>query len=183
MGAVEYVGPFELWEVVVNGHVVPFLTPTPTDEGGVHLCLDRRLGLDLTEEEALKVLPFVGYATAGEVAGSGGNFGLCPSAHAPLASNAAAVSPTISPQPHSQEKPYTRSSTPPGTVSASWRTCWFQLLTSPDTERSAISSGFASQFYRGSGPLRCQLSKRQAVPLHKSEWQFRPARSHYCCSP
>ena len=56
---VEFVGPFELWEVVVNGHAVPFLTANPLENGGIHLCLDRRLGLDLTASEALAFVPFL----------------------------------------------------------------------------------------------------------------------------
>jgi hypothetical protein len=59
MADFDYVGPFELWDVVVNGHVVPFLTATPLKFGGVHLCLDRRIGIDLSGPEAVTVVPFL----------------------------------------------------------------------------------------------------------------------------
>lgn len=59
MADVEYVGPFEIHEVVVNGHVVPFLTCLPHADGSVHVCLDRRIGIDLSPGEALTVVPFL----------------------------------------------------------------------------------------------------------------------------
>jgi hypothetical protein len=55
---VEFVGPFERHEVVVNGHKVPYLAATPTRDG-VHLTLDCRFGLDLTSAQALEVVPFL----------------------------------------------------------------------------------------------------------------------------
>ncbi len=56
---VQFIGPFQRHEVVVNGHQVPFLEATPMPGGRVHLSLDNRLGLDLTVEEAERFLPFL----------------------------------------------------------------------------------------------------------------------------
>lgn len=58
--SLEYVGPFKHWDVVVNGHAVPFLTATPRDDGGVvSLHLDRRFVVDLTAAEAEEIVPFI----------------------------------------------------------------------------------------------------------------------------
>jgi hypothetical protein len=54
-----YVGPFQTWEIVVNGSTVPYLTARPKRDGAVHVTLDHRFGLDLSEEEAEKVVPFL----------------------------------------------------------------------------------------------------------------------------
>ena len=56
---VEFVGPFEHHDVVVNGWQVPFLTATPIPGGRVHLTLDNRMGIDLTVQEAETVVPFL----------------------------------------------------------------------------------------------------------------------------
>jgi hypothetical protein len=55
---IEFVGPFESHVLVLNGHSVPFADATPID-GGVHLCLDNRFGVDLTHDEAERVIPFL----------------------------------------------------------------------------------------------------------------------------
>lgn len=44
-GSVELVGPFERWDVVVDGRLVPYLQATPEPGGVVHLTLDGRFGL------------------------------------------------------------------------------------------------------------------------------------------
>jgi hypothetical protein len=62
--AVEFVGPFQHHDVVVEGREVPFLRAFPQDGGRVHLTLDRRLGLDLTLAEAERFVPFLADAIA-----------------------------------------------------------------------------------------------------------------------
>ncbi len=59
MSDVEFIGPFQRHEVVLNGHRVPFIEATPMQGGRVHLCLDSRFGLDLTLQEAERVVPFL----------------------------------------------------------------------------------------------------------------------------
>lgn len=54
----EYVGPMETFLVAVHGRQVPFLQAFPA-EGGVHLTLDQRFGLDLSADEAERVIPFI----------------------------------------------------------------------------------------------------------------------------
>jgi hypothetical protein len=54
----DFPGPFQWHEVVLHGRQVPFLRAAPID-GGVHLVLDSRLGLDLTIEEAHRIIPFL----------------------------------------------------------------------------------------------------------------------------
>jgi hypothetical protein len=61
---VDFIGPFEHHDVVVNGCSVPFLTATPLNGGRVHLTLDGRFGLDLTVTEADDVVPFIADAIA-----------------------------------------------------------------------------------------------------------------------
>ena len=64
MAEVQYVGPFEEWEVVVDGWTVPYLTCRPLPEGGVSLLIEKRYRLRLDEEEAERVLPFIANAIA-----------------------------------------------------------------------------------------------------------------------
>jgi hypothetical protein len=59
MATVEYPGPFSSHVVVVNGWQVPYLNATPLNGGRVHLNLDHRFGVDLTIEEAERVVPFL----------------------------------------------------------------------------------------------------------------------------
>jgi hypothetical protein len=61
---VDYVGPFQAHDVVVQGHVVPFLTATPMEGGMIDLTLDRRFGLTLTTADAERVIPFLAHAIA-----------------------------------------------------------------------------------------------------------------------
>jgi len=56
---VEFVGPFEHYDVRVNGWNVPYLTAAPMNGGRVSLCLDDRLGVEMTVQEAERFLPFV----------------------------------------------------------------------------------------------------------------------------
>lgn len=58
MGDLDFVGPFERHEVVLNGRLVPHVSSTPIEDG-VHLVLDDRLGLDLTHDEAERFIPFL----------------------------------------------------------------------------------------------------------------------------
>jgi hypothetical protein len=55
----EFIGPFKHHDVVVNGWQVPFLRATPLNGGRVHLNLDCRFGVDLTVEEAERIVPFL----------------------------------------------------------------------------------------------------------------------------
>lgn len=61
---VEFVGPFRRWAVVVDGWEVPFLDAHPQAGGRVSLGLDGRYGLDLSVDEAERVIPFIAHAVA-----------------------------------------------------------------------------------------------------------------------
>jgi hypothetical protein len=61
---VDYVGPFEHHEVVVDGWQVPFLEATPLQGGRVSLTLDKRFGLDLDLADAERIVPFLANAIA-----------------------------------------------------------------------------------------------------------------------
>ncbi len=61
---VDFIGPFEHHDVVVEGRAVPFLRATPLDGGQIDLVLDRRLGLTLTVAEAERFVPFLADAIA-----------------------------------------------------------------------------------------------------------------------
>src|SRR5688572_1643739 len=61
---IEYVGPFEHHEVVVNGWSVPYLEAHPMSGGRVSLTLDGRYGLDLELVDAERVVPFLAHAIA-----------------------------------------------------------------------------------------------------------------------
>jgi hypothetical protein len=54
-----YVGPIEHHAVVVNGHLVPFLSATPMNGGRIDLTLDQRIALELSVQDAERVLPFI----------------------------------------------------------------------------------------------------------------------------
>jgi len=56
---VTFPGPFQHHDVVVDGWRVPFLEAHPQEEDRITLTLDRRLGLDLTTQEAERLLPFI----------------------------------------------------------------------------------------------------------------------------
>lgn len=61
---VEYVGPFQHHDLVVDGRKVPFITVVPVDGGKVDIGLDRRIGIELTVAEAERFLPFLAHAIA-----------------------------------------------------------------------------------------------------------------------
>jgi hypothetical protein len=63
---VNFVGPFEHHDVVVEGWRVPYLHAqlSSDDEDRVTLVLDRRLGIELTTAEAERVVPFLADAIA-----------------------------------------------------------------------------------------------------------------------
>ena len=62
---VEYVGPFEGWQVVVDGWCrVSLLEAHPLEGGGVSLILDSRFGLELSVADAERFLPFLAHAVA-----------------------------------------------------------------------------------------------------------------------
>ncbi|MGZ4688183.1 MAG: hypothetical protein ACXVJW_03925 [Acidimicrobiia bacterium] len=56
---VDFPGPFEHHDVVVNGWRIPFLEATPLNGGRIALSLDRRTSIDMTVEEADRLLPFI----------------------------------------------------------------------------------------------------------------------------
>jgi len=61
---VEFVGPYQHHEVVIDGWRVPFLEAHPQRGGKVLIVLDARAGLELTVAEAERVLPFLADAIA-----------------------------------------------------------------------------------------------------------------------
>ena len=61
---VSFPGPFRHHDVVVNGWRVPFLQAHLAGEGRVMLVLDRRIGTELSVEEAERVVPLVANAIA-----------------------------------------------------------------------------------------------------------------------
>lgn len=62
--SLEFVGPFESHDVVLNGRAVPFLSATPLPAGRVYLSLDRRFALELSLQEAEYVVPFIAHCIA-----------------------------------------------------------------------------------------------------------------------
>jgi hypothetical protein len=62
--SVEYVGPFDSHDVVIDGRQVPYLRATPVDGGKIDLTLDRRFGLLLSVAEAERFMPFLAHAIA-----------------------------------------------------------------------------------------------------------------------
>jgi hypothetical protein len=62
--SVQFIGPFQHHEVVVNGWQVPYLTAVPIPGGRVHITLDNRIGVELTVDEAERVVPFLADAIA-----------------------------------------------------------------------------------------------------------------------
>lgn len=60
----ELSGPFQTHEVIVGGRRVPYLMAIPGAGGRIFLSLDSRYGLDLSLEEADRVVPFLANAIA-----------------------------------------------------------------------------------------------------------------------
>jgi hypothetical protein len=61
-GAMSRIGRFVQWgdcEVMVHDHVVPYLSATELDDGGIILRLDHRVSLQLTKQEAKRFVPFL----------------------------------------------------------------------------------------------------------------------------
>jgi len=61
---VSYVGPFDYQDVVVNARRVPHLEAISLPGGGIHLTVDRRWAIDLSVEEAERIIPFVAHCLA-----------------------------------------------------------------------------------------------------------------------
>jgi hypothetical protein len=61
---VDFPGPFEHHDVVVEGWRVPFLRAHLKGEDRVMLVLDRRLGVELDTNEAERLVPFIADAIA-----------------------------------------------------------------------------------------------------------------------
>jgi hypothetical protein len=61
---VTFPGPFQHHDVMVAGWRVPFLEAHPQEENRITLTLDRRLGLDVTTQEAERLIPFLADAIA-----------------------------------------------------------------------------------------------------------------------
>lgn len=57
--AVEFPGPFDHHDVVVNGWRVPFLDATPLNGGKVLLGLDRRTSVELPVADVDRIVPFI----------------------------------------------------------------------------------------------------------------------------
>jgi len=62
--SVEFVGPFERWDVVIDGRKVPYLEGRPCNGGKIDLGLDHRFGLILDLATAEYVVPFIANAIA-----------------------------------------------------------------------------------------------------------------------
>jgi hypothetical protein len=56
---VTFPGPFQHHDVVVDGWRVPFLQAQMTAEDRISLVIDRRLGTELSVEEAERFVPFL----------------------------------------------------------------------------------------------------------------------------
>lgn len=56
---VDIVGPFEHHDVVIAGWRVPFLAATPMNGGKLAIELDGRMSVDMTVEDAERLLPFI----------------------------------------------------------------------------------------------------------------------------
>lgn len=56
---VEFIGPFEHHEVLVAGWQVPLIEASPQPGGRVLVTLDQRFGLELSLQEADRILPFI----------------------------------------------------------------------------------------------------------------------------
>ena len=63
-GRVDFPGPFARHDVVVDGWRVPYLHAQIAGEDKVLLVLDRRLGLEISANEAERILPFIADAIA-----------------------------------------------------------------------------------------------------------------------
>jgi hypothetical protein len=57
--SVEFIGPWDRHDVIVNGFRVPDLTAIPERGGRICLILDHRYSIDLTMQEADTVVPFL----------------------------------------------------------------------------------------------------------------------------
>jgi hypothetical protein len=57
--AVEFIGPFQHHDVLVHGWQVPLLEARPHLGGRLTLTLDQRFGLELSLEEAERIIPFI----------------------------------------------------------------------------------------------------------------------------
>jgi hypothetical protein len=82
VSAVDFVGPFQSYDVIVKGRRVPFLRAQPLDGGGIDVTLDRRFALVLSVAEAERFIPFLadaiavasGYTSHPTAEGDGPNF-------------------------------------------------------------------------------------------------------------
>lgn len=61
---VEFVGPFERHDVVVDGWSVPLLEAEPLPGGRVTLSIDRRFALTMSLSESERFIPFLAQAIA-----------------------------------------------------------------------------------------------------------------------
>lgn len=61
---VEFVGPFDRWDLVVGGRVVPYLDARPVNGGRIDFTLDHRFGLVLDLATAEYVAPFLAHCIA-----------------------------------------------------------------------------------------------------------------------
>jgi hypothetical protein len=56
---VQFIGPFEQYDVVINGRRVPYLTAQPENGGVIALSLDRRFALELPVSDADRIVAFI----------------------------------------------------------------------------------------------------------------------------
>ena len=59
-----FVGPFEHHDVVLNGRRVPYLSATPLNGGRIYLSLDERFAVEISLQEADYVVPFIAHCIA-----------------------------------------------------------------------------------------------------------------------
>jgi hypothetical protein len=61
---VEFVGPFDRWELVVDGRKVPYLEGRPRNGGHILFLLDHRFGMEVELAEAERWAPFLAHCIA-----------------------------------------------------------------------------------------------------------------------
>jgi hypothetical protein len=61
---VEFVGPFDRWDLVVGGRVVPYLEGRPRNGGRILFLLDGRFGMEVDLAEAERWAPFLAHCIA-----------------------------------------------------------------------------------------------------------------------
>lgn len=60
----QFVGPIETYAVVLHGRKVPMLSAHPLSGGRVLLCLDDRFSVEVSVQDAERIVPFVAHTIA-----------------------------------------------------------------------------------------------------------------------